>query len=185
MPSVSATICACMVRVPWPISVEPTSSRTPSSVSASPAREASLTSPPPVKPLPWKNRAMPVPRESVIVRPLLFVVRAHHERVPRERAVEHLVRCDRVLQHLAGGGDVAGAEQVLLAQLDGIEPSCAGDAIHVHLGGELRLRRAEAAERAVGRRVGHHDPAANAHGFGAVGPGGVDRRARQHDRAQR
>ena len=32
MPSVSATICACIVRVPWPISVLATRMRTPRSV---------------------------------------------------------------------------------------------------------------------------------------------------------
>ncbi len=51
-PSVSATICASIVRVPWPISVLPTSTRTPASVSASEAFDASLTSPEPVKPEP-------------------------------------------------------------------------------------------------------------------------------------
>ena len=35
-------------------------------------------------------------------------------------------------------------------------PSASAIAIHVHFDGELRLRRAEAAERAVGRRVGAH-----------------------------
>ena len=51
-PSVSATICACIVRVPWPISVLADAIRTPRSVSASEAFDASLTSPPPVKPEP-------------------------------------------------------------------------------------------------------------------------------------
>ena len=41
-------------------------------------------------------------------------------------------------------------------------PEPLGDPLHVHFGGELRLRRAEAAERAVGRRVGHHRAAADA-----------------------
>src|SRR6202162_5749078 len=62
MPSVSATIWACIVRVPCPISVEATRIRAPRSVSSSDAFEASLTSPPPVKPEPWKNRAIPMPR---------------------------------------------------------------------------------------------------------------------------
>ena len=35
MPSASDTICACVVRVPWPISVLPTAMRTPVGVSTS------------------------------------------------------------------------------------------------------------------------------------------------------
>ena len=61
-PSASATICACMVRVPWPISVLATRMRAPRAVSSSDAFEASLTSPPPVKPEPWKNSDRPMPR---------------------------------------------------------------------------------------------------------------------------
>jgi hypothetical protein len=60
-PSVSATICACIVRVPCPISVLPTRILTPRSVSASVAFDASFTSPPPVKPEPWKNSDRPMP----------------------------------------------------------------------------------------------------------------------------
>ena len=48
----SATICACIVRVPWPISVDDTSSRTPRSVSSTAAFEFSFSSPLPVKPEP-------------------------------------------------------------------------------------------------------------------------------------
>ncbi len=51
-PSVSATICACIVRVPCPISVLATRMRAPRPVSASDAFDASFTSPPPVKPEP-------------------------------------------------------------------------------------------------------------------------------------
>ena len=61
-PSASATICACMVRVPWPISVLPTRIRTPFAVSSSAASEASLVSPLPVKPDPWKTSDTPMPR---------------------------------------------------------------------------------------------------------------------------
>src|SRR6185312_15856764 len=68
---------------------------------------------------------------AVIVRALLLIVRSHHARVTLEGALEDLVRGDRILERLAGSGDVAGAEQVLLAQRDGIEPELAGDAIHV------------------------------------------------------
>ena len=61
-PSVSATICACIVRVPWPISVLATRIRAPRPVSASDAFDASFASPPPVKPEPWKKSESPIPR---------------------------------------------------------------------------------------------------------------------------
>ncbi len=64
-PSRSATICANTVFVPWPMSVLAASTRTrPSGVSSSAAREASFTSPEPVKPEPWKNVASPRPRRA-------------------------------------------------------------------------------------------------------------------------
>ena len=66
-----------------------------------------------------------------------------------------------------------------------VEAERLGDAVHVHLDGEQRLRRAEAAERAVRRRVGHRRAAADAHVVAAVGPGRVDDAARQHHRRQR
>ena len=52
MPSASATICACIVRVPWPISVLPTAMRTPVGVSSSRAFELRWRSPLPVNPAP-------------------------------------------------------------------------------------------------------------------------------------
>ena len=61
-PSVSATICARVVRAPWPISVLATRMRTPRGTSSSAAREASITSPEPVKPAPWKKSERPMPR---------------------------------------------------------------------------------------------------------------------------
>ena len=64
-------------------------------------------------------------------------------------------------------------------------PSCFRNPLHVHVGRELGLRRAEPAERAVGRRVGHHGPAANTDVVAAVGAGRVNDAAREHDRAQR
>src|SRR5207244_3757930 len=47
---------------PCPISVEATRMRAPDSVSSSDAFDASLTSPPPVNPEPWKKSASPIPR---------------------------------------------------------------------------------------------------------------------------
>jgi hypothetical protein len=62
IPNASATICACMVLVPWPISVLATRMRAPRSVSSNEAFDASFTSPPPVNPDPWKNSESPMPR---------------------------------------------------------------------------------------------------------------------------
>ena len=50
---------------------------------------------------------------------------------------------------------------------------------------EQALRRAEAAKRAVRRRVGRHRAAAQPHVRAEVRPGGVNGAARQHDRRQR
>jgi hypothetical protein len=51
-----------MVRVPCPISVLATRIRTPVLVSSSAASDASITSPPPVNPAPWKKSESPIPR---------------------------------------------------------------------------------------------------------------------------
>ena len=66
-----------------------------------------------------------------------------------------------------------------------VEPDDAGDVVHLTLGGELGLGRAEAAEGAVRRRVGGDRPADDADGVAAVGPGGVEDATRQHHRRQR
>ena len=63
---------------------------------------------------------------------------------------------------LAGGGVVAGGEEVAAAEFFGREADDLGDLVHVALEGEDGLRRAEAAEGSVGRDVGGH-------GFGADG----------------
>ena len=105
------------------------------------------------------------------------------------------VRCHRFAQHrqraavaaepLAGRRRVAGPQRVDLADADRIEAERFGDAIHVHFGRELRLRRAEAAKRAVGRRVRHHRAAADADVVAAVRSARVNHAARQHDGAER
>ena len=64
-------------------------------------------------------------------------------------------------------------------------PEPFGDAVHVHFDGKLRLRRAEAAEGAVRRRVGHRRPAAGADVVAAIRAARVNHAARQHDGAQR
>src|SRR6202162_5478087 len=152
MPSVSATIWACIVRVPCPISVEATRIRAPRSVSSSDAFEASLTSPPPVKPEPWKNRAIPMPRllpESSRRRRLKSVRRT----ASRSTAT--------ALQSRPSFWPVAVV-------------SPGREALNSR-------RRAEAAERAVGRSVVHRHASANAHGGAAVGAGRVQDPAREND----
>ena len=78
-----------------------------------------------------------------------------------------------------------GTQGVSLAQGDGVEAQGLGHAVHVRLGREHGLRRAEAPEGAAGRRVRHHDPAVDADVVAAVGAGRVEAAAREHDRAQR
>ena len=86
---------------------------------------------------------------------------------------------------LTRGGCVARPQRVDFADAYRIDPERLGNAIHVHFGGELRLRRAEAAERAVGRRVRHRRAAADADVIAAIRSGRVDDPARQHDGAER
>ena len=78
-----------------------------------------------------------------------------------------------------------GPQGVRLPQAHGVEAERLGHAVHLHLGREDGLRRAEAAEGAVGRRVRHHDAAVDADVLAAVGPGRVEAAPREHDRAQR
>ena len=77
-----------------------------------------------------------------------------------ERAGEQVLHVDGVGEELAGGGAVAGGEEVAAAEFFGGEADDVGDLVHVALEREEGLRRAEAAEGAVGRDVGGH-------GFGA------------------
>ena len=79
----------------------------------------------------------------------------------------------------------AGLDEVAAAELVGREADGGGDLVHVALEREDALRRAEAAERAVRRRVRRDRAAADADVRAEVRPGGVDRAARQHDGRQR
>ena len=106
-------------------------------------------------------------------------VRAAH------RFLEDHERAGVLAQRLTGGGGVAGTQRIHPAQFDRVHAERLGDALHVHFDGELGLRRAEAAERAVGRSVGEHCAAADVDVVAAVGTGGVDAAAREHHRAQR
>ena len=104
----SATICACIVRVPWPISVLATRMRAPRSVSASEAFDASLTSPPPVNPEPWKNSESPMPRLRAARAPVAPPL----EVGPLHRLAQHLSALQSRAKPLAGGGRVARTERV-------------------------------------------------------------------------
>ena len=81
---------------------------------------------------------------------------------------QHLARAAVGAEPLSGRGRIAGPQRVLVAQANRIERQRLGDAIHVHFDGKLRLRRAEAAKRAVRRRVRHHRAAADADVVAAV-----------------
>ena len=118
MPSASATICACMVRVPWPISVLEVSTRTPVAVSSTVAREASLSSPLPVNPEPCQYSASPIPRPAARVRlSLPPEARAPH------RGAQDLERAAVLAQTLAGGGGVAGRSRLRSRSRTGSRPS--------------------------------------------------------------
>ena len=92
------------------------------------------------------------------------------------------MRAHALAQHLAGGSHVAEAVGVAAPQLERIEAQGGRDPVHVAFDGELGLRRAEAAEGAVRRRVGGDRAGANRDVGTAVGTGGVDSPAREHHR---
>ena len=165
MPSVSATIWACIVRVPWPISVEATRMRAPSlrQLERRLRGELDLAAA-------GEARAVEEEREAdargstrrAALRRLRKSVRLH-------RLAQHpQARCSRVPSFWPVAVVSPGRKRVDLAQPDGIDAERLGDPLHVDLGGELRLRRAEAAEGAVGRRVRHRHAAADAHVVAAV-----------------
>src|SRR5207247_5948869 len=74
---------------------------------------------------------------------------------------QHLQRTAIGAEALTSRRRVTGPERVDLADAHGIETEPLRDAVHVHFDRELCLRRAEAAERAVRRRVGLHRAPAN------------------------
>ena len=103
----------------------------------------------------------------------------------RHRAIEQRGHVDRIADHLADRARLPGADEIAAAQLVRRQTDGGRDAIHVALEREQALRRAEAAKRAVRRRVGRDGAAAEPHVRAEVRPGGVNRAARQHDRRQR
>jgi hypothetical protein len=190
-PSVSATSCGKIVFVPWPISVEAVRIRMrPSSVSSTAATEASFTSPEPVKPAPCQASARPMP----------VAVRAPSVRPSRIARVCACVRSKADASAAASstsmpatdsrstwpvGCRVALAVHPAAAQVERRGVEGVGDAVDLHLGGELGLRRAEAAEGAVRRRVRGHRPTGDPHVRAPIRPAGVQHAARQHDRGER
>ncbi len=103
----------------------------------------------------------------------------------RQDGVERLAARAGIRHRLAGGGGSAVLEEVPPAELDGIDADLGGDAIEVAFEGEGDLRHAEAAEGAVGRRVGLHHPAGDAQVVAGVGSRGVQHGARQNDGGER
>ena len=120
-------------------------------------------SPEPVKPAPCMKVAKPMPR--LIGRGGVLCGEARALGVVAglvERAGEQVLHVDGFGEELAGGGAVAGGEEVAAAQFFGREADDAGDLVHVALEREEGLRRAEAAEGAVRRDVGGHGLGADA-----------------------
>ncbi len=129
---------------------------------------------------------MPRPRLTGLVLILFGKARAAGVVVALgERAIEELVEDDRIAHHLFGGGGVAIVKEIPAPQIDRVHADGGGDLVHVALDGKDGLRRAEAAEGAVGHRVGGPGARANAHVGADVRTGRVQRGARQDGRRER
>ena len=98
-----------------------------------------------------------------------------------EGAREEVLHVDGVGEELAGGGVVAGGEEVAAAKFFRREADYAGDLVHVALKREERLGRAEAAKGPVGRGVGGHGAGADGDVRPEVWAGGMDGGAREDD----
>ena len=149
-------------------------------MSASEAFDASFVSPTPVKPDSWKNSDRPIPRFVPSRRDA-----AASEIRPLHRFAKHLQRARVAPEALTRGRRVARPQRVDLPDANRVDAELGGDAIHVHFGGELSLRRPEAPERSIRRRVGHRGPPADAHVVAPVRAARVNDAARQHNRAER
>ena len=115
----------------------------------------------------------------------LRAFRLLRERGAPSRLAQHLERAAVLADLLPGCGRVAGPERIAFAQPQRIDAQAIGDHVHVRFDGKLRLRRAEAAEGAVRRRIGHRRAAAGANVIAAIRAARVNHAARQHDAAQR
>src|SRR5262249_5182340 len=116
-PSVSATICACIVRVPWPISVLATRIRAPRPVSASDAFEATLHLPPAGDPRAGEEERHP---EAAIAAGERFA--ATLEVGSLHGFAQHPQRAAVAAEPLTGGGRVAGPQRIDRAQPRRIDP---------------------------------------------------------------
>ena len=130
----------------------------------------SLTSPEPVNPAPCQASARPMPRRRAGARSAAALrhragraraaaraaVRARSRSNSAASAARSRTSCaaDALAQDLAGRRHVARAgRRCAGGSRAGEMPSASAIAVDLHLGRELDLRRPEAAERAVGRRV--------------------------------
>ena len=91
-----------------------------------------------------------------------------------EGSGEEMLHVDRVAEELAGGGAVAGGEEIAAAELFGGEADDLRDLVHVAFEGEDALRGAESAEGSVGRDICCHRFGADCDVGPVVGAGGVD-----------
>src|ERR1700747_1534530 len=85
-----------------------------------------------------------------------------------------MLHVDWVREELAGGGVVAGGEEVAAAELFGGEADYFCDLVHVTFEGEDALGCAESAEGSVWRDVGSHCFGADCDVGPVVGGGGGD-----------
>lgn len=101
-----------------------------------------------------------------------------------ESAIEKFRKIDLFTNDLACDGGLAGTEEIAAPNFDGGEANDLRDAVHVALQGEEGLRRAKAAECAVGRRVGSNRSCADAGAGPEVGATGMNRTAGENDGRQ-
>ncbi len=97
-----------------------------------------------------------------------------------ERAIEQAVEIHVLVDHLAGRGRLALANEISPPEFFRRQIHGARHLIDVALDGENALRRAESAKRAVRRSVGGHGPRMDAHIGAEVRPRRVNRSAREH-----
>ena len=155
----------------------------PSGVSSIWTRELRRRSPEPVKPAPCMKVAKPMPR--LMVRGGVGAVELGALGVVAglvEGAGEEVLHVDGVGEELAGGGAVAGGEEVAAAEFFGGEADDVGDLVHVALEcrrwicGAPKPRKAPWGGRLVAMAL-----ARTAECGPVVGAGGVDGAAREDD----
>ena len=174
-------------RSPGPISVEAVRTR-----ARPPGRRSTATfpfryfSPEPVKPAPWRKTAAPMPRRDAPgARP---AARARFSAKPLAAIAfsTHSCDADRLLQRLPGRRRVAEAEEVLLAAARaGRCRASARSRSMCRSMAQIGLRRAEAAEGAVRRRVRRDGERLDRDVLPAVGAAGVEGAAREDDGGER